>query len=66
MVIDDAFRQIFKVFLIFDRDFSSFLLQGLTLWLLSGIDVFHLKSGILAPWDLVKCKSYFSVFGGIT
>ena len=47
------------------KTFHIFQLQGLTLWLLSGTDVSHFTWIVLSPWDLVKCKSHFSVFDGI-
>ena len=48
------------------KTFHIFQLQGLTLWLLSGTDVSHFTWIVLSPWDLVKCKSHFSVFDGIS
>ena len=47
------------------KTFHIFQLQGLTLWLLSGTDVSHFTWIVLSPWDLVKCKSHFSVSDGI-
>ena len=47
------------------KTFHIFQLQGLTLWLLSGTDVSHFTWIVLSPWDLVKCKSHFSVFDDI-
>ena len=47
------------------KTFHIFQLQGLTLWLLSGTDISHFTWIVLSPWDLVKCKSHFSVFDDI-
>ena len=47
------------------KTFPVFQLQELNLWLLSGTDVSDFRWSILVPWDLVKCKSHFSVFDDI-
>ena len=53
---------IFRFSKFVSNTFHLFHFQGLILWFPSNIEVSRFRWSTLEPWDIVKCKSYFSVF----
>ena len=45
------------------KNLSVFQLQNLIRCFLTDIEVCYLSLDVLAPWDIIKRKSHFSIFG---